>query len=94
MNEVTGEIIKKSSEPLTNNHQPTENPTVDVQIKEEPQTESSSATDVNENVSDKVRFISVDEAKNIAVSHAGLTINQVRFLKPNLRKTMTVLSMK
>ena len=57
MNEVTGEIIKKKFGPLTNNHQPTENPTVDVQIKEEPQTESSSATDVNENVSDKVRFI-------------------------------------
>ena len=86
MNEVTGEIIKKSSESLTNNHQPTENPTVDVQIKEEPQTESSSATDVNENVSDKVRFISVDEAKNIAVSHAGLTINQVRFSKAKFEK--------
>ena len=43
MNGVTGEIIKKSSEPLSNNNQPTENHTVDVQIKEEPQTESSSA---------------------------------------------------
>ena len=86
MNGVTGEIIKKSSEPLSNNNQPTENPTVDVQIKEEPQTESSSAADRNENVSDKVRFISVDEAKNIAVSHAGLTINQVRFSKAKFEK--------
>ena len=86
MNGVTGEIIKKSSEPLSNNNQPTENPTVDVQIKEEPQTESSSAADINENVSDKVRFISVDEAKNIAVSHAGLTINQVRFSKAKFEK--------
>ena len=34
MNGVTGEIIKKSSEPLSNNNQPTENHTVDVQIKD------------------------------------------------------------
>ena len=55
-------------------------------IKEEPQTENSSAVDVNEEVPDKVRFISVDEAKSIAVNHAGLMINQVRFSKAKFEK--------
>lgn len=86
MNAATGEMIKKSSEPLLNNNQPSGEHTVDVPIKEEPQTENSSAIDVNEEVPDKVRFISVDEAKSIAVNHAGLMINQVRFSKAKFEK--------
>lgn len=86
INAVAGEIIKKSSEPLPNDHQLAGNHTVDVPIKEEPQTESSNAADINKNATDKVRFMSVDEAKNIAVNHAGLMINQVRFSKAKFEK--------
>lgn len=86
INAVTGEINKKSSEPLLNNNQPTQNNTVDVQIKEEPRTESFATVDVNDNVADKIRFISVDEAKSIAVNYAGLTINQVNFSKAKFEK--------